>query len=82
MNRKLRGILLLALVGLSAINWRGAIAIVILILIYDKLFELEDLEIAEFEQEYIAAMEQARRQKEKDARFKAFMEMEDDWKGR
>ncbi|MGI6155037.1 MAG: hypothetical protein ACOYEB_03675 [Enterococcus lemanii] len=80
MNRKLRGILLLALVGLSAINWRGAIAIVILILIYDKLFELEDLEIAEFEQEYIAAMEQARRQKEKDARFKAFME--DDWKGR
>ena len=82
MNRKLLGILLLALVGLSAINWRGAIAIVILILIYDKLFELEDLEIAEFEQEYIAAMEQARRQKEKDARFKAFMEMEDDWKGR
>lgn len=80
MNRKLLGILLLALVGLSAINWRGAIAIVILILIYDKLFELEDLEIAEFEQEYIAAMEQARRQKEKDARFKAFME--DDWKGR
>ena len=80
MNRKLLGILLLALVGLSAINWRGAIAIVILILIYDKLFELEDLEIAEFEQEYIVAMEQARRQKEKDARFKAFME--DDWKGR
>ncbi len=80
MNRKLLGILLLVLVGLSAINWRGAIAIVILILIYDKLFELEDLEIAEFEQEYIAAMEQARRQKEKDARFKAFME--DDWKGR
>ena len=80
MNRKLLGILLLALVGLSAINWRGAVAMVILILIYDKLFELEDLEIAEFEQEYIVAMEQARRQKEKDARFKAFME--DDWKGR
>lgn len=80
MNRKLLGILLLALVGLSAINWRGAVAMVILILIYDKLFELEDLEIAEFEQKYIAAMEQARRQKEKDARFKAFME--DDWKGR
>ncbi len=80
MSRKLLGILLLALVGLSVINWRGAVAMVVLILIYDKLFELEDLEIAEFEQEYIAAMEQARRQKEKDARFKAFME--DDWKGR
>ena len=42
MKRKTIGLYLVLLIGLSTINWRGAIGIVVMILLYDWLFELED----------------------------------------
>lgn len=74
---KLWHILLLALVGAAAINWRGALAFTVLIILYDKLFDAEDKEMAAIDAYYKAEAERIIKQAEKDARFKKIME--DDW---
>lgn len=72
--------MLIVLITVAKISWLVAGYIVVAWAVLDFLLEKEDEENAKDIEAYIAAIEQVKYQKEKDARFKAFME--DDGKGR
>ena len=76
MKRKTIGLYLVLLIGLSTINWRGAIGIVVLILLYDWLFELEDDQEEEENQRYYRYLQEWEAEKRRDEKFKQFMEEE------
>ena len=76
MKRKTIGLYLVLLVGLSTINWRGAIGIVVLILLYDWLFELEDDQEEKENQRYYHYLQEWEAEKRRDEKFKQFMEEE------
>ena len=76
MKRKTIGLYLVLLIGLSTINWRGAIGIVVLILLYDWLFELEDKQEEKENQRYYHYLQEWEAEKRRDEKFKQFMEEE------
>ena len=76
MKRKTIGLYLVLLVGLSTINWRGAIGIVVLILLYDWLFELEDDQEEKENQRCYHYLQEWEAEKRRDEKFKQFMEEE------
>ena len=76
MKRKTIGLYLVLLIGLATINWRGAIGIVVLILLYDWLFELEDDQEHEENQRYYHYLQEWEAEKRRDEKFKQFMEEE------
>ena len=76
MKRKTIGLYLVLLIGLSTINWRGAIGIVVMILLYDWLFELEDKQEEKENQRYYHYLQEWEAEKRRDEKFKQFMEEE------
>ena len=76
MKRKTIGLYLVLLIGLSTINWRGAIGIVVMILLYDWLFELEDKQEEKENQRYYHYLQKWEAEKRRDEKFKQFMEEE------
>ena len=76
MKRKTIGLYLVLLIGLSTINWRGAIGIVVLILLYDWLFELEDDQEEKENQRRYHYLQEWEAEKRRDEKFKQFMEEE------
>ena len=76
MKRKTIGLYLVLLIGLSTINWRGAVGVVVLILLYDWLFELEDDQEEEENQRYYHYLQEWEAEKRRDERIKEFMEEE------
>lgn len=74
MKRKTIGLYLVLLIGLSIINWRGAVGIVVLILLYDWLFELEDKQADRDEKKYYHYLQQLEAEKRRDERIGKFME--------